>query len=474
MFCTAPLGRPIVLRASTALAVLTLAAAAARAQNAPPLPDVALHTFPAAARESIARVEREATARSTDAQAVGAFARMLHAWEQWDAAHQAYTRAQALAPQTFEWHYLDAVVLQRLARAADAVVQLRAALTLDDRYLPARVKLAEALLDAGDLASSRERFGAITDDASRPAVELGLGRIAAAEGQHAAAIDHFKRAIALYPEFGAAYYALAQSSRALGRRDEARQALEEHARYGARWPAIEDPALAAVTTSRDDAAALLQRGIKLAESGDVEGAIAAHEAALARDPSLAQAHANLISLYGRTRQWARAEQHYRAAAASGVDAAGAHYDYGVLLALQEKWDEAADAYRKALAANPLHPGAHNNLGQILERRGDLEGAAAEYRRALENEPTLRIARFNLGRMLIALGKPDEAIEELQKLTEPRDADAPRYLFALSAAYVRAGRREDGIKWATDAKALALQFGQTELAAAIERNLASIR
>ena len=41
--------------------------------------------------------------------------------------------------------------------------------------------------------------------------------------------------------------------------------------------------------------------------GDLAGAIDAHEAALARNPSLAQAHANLISLYGRTGQWAKAE-----------------------------------------------------------------------------------------------------------------------------------------------------------------------
>ena len=81
---------------------------------------------------------------------------------------------------------------------------------------------------------------------------------------------------------------------------------------------------------------------------------------------------------------------------------------------------------------------------------------------------------NLGRMLIALGRTDEAITELEKLTEPRDAEAPRYLFALATAHVRAGHREEGIKWATDAKQLATAQGQAELAAAIERELARLR
>src|SRR5438874_3347654 len=37
-----------------------------------------------------------------------------------------------------------------------------------------------------------------------------------------------------------------------------------------------------------------------------------HEAALAQSPSLAEAHANLISLYGRAHNWTKAEEHYRA------------------------------------------------------------------------------------------------------------------------------------------------------------------
>ena len=77
-------------------------------------------------------------------------------------------------------------------------------------------------------------------------------------------------------------------------------------------------------------------------------------------------------------------------------------------------------------------------------------------------------------MLIALGKTDEAISVLETLKEPRDAEAPRYLFALATAYVRAGRKDEGIKWAIDAKTLASEYGQHDLAAAIEGELARLR
>lgn len=455
-------------------ALFSFALAAAQAAL-PPLPQLALDTYPAAARDAVARAHRDAVARPADPSAMGTLARTLHAWEQWGAAHEAYVRAQALAPNAFEWHYLDAVVLQRLARHADAAARLEQALQRSPGYLPARVKLAEALLDAGDLERARRAFDALrSEPAADPAAALGLGRIAAAEGRHDDAVAHLERAVTLFREWGAAYYALALSYRALGRREDAQRALERHAQYGARWPAVDDPVLATVTALRDDAETNLQKGLKLADAGDLAGAIAAHEAALVRDPTIAQAHVNLISLYGRTEQWAKAEEHYRSAVALGFNLDEAHYDYGVLLGLQKKWALAEAAYRQALAVNPHHAQASNNLGQVLEGARRVEEAAAAYRQAVQSRPTFRLAGFNLGRMLLALGRPDAAIAELEKLVEPRDGEAPRYLFALATAHVRAGHRDEAIKWATDARQLALEHGQNELAAAIERDLARLK
>ena len=454
-------------------AVLT-AVCLATGQPLPPVPELALASFPSSARDALARVHLEASKRPSDSNAVGTLGRWLQAWEQWQSAHQSYARAQALAPDTFDWQYLDAIVLQRLAQHAEAAARLRRALAIRPAYLPARVKLAEALLDDGDLKGSKVLFEKITSEpAAEPAAQLGLGRIAALEGRHDVAITHFERAIALFPEFGAAHYALARSYRAAGRQDDARRALGAHARHGARWPAIDDPVLAAVTGLRDDARAILRKGIASADAGDVESAIAEHEAALVRDPSLVQAHANLLSLYGRTKNWPKAHEHYRAAMAAGFTTADLHYDYGVVLGLEQKWEAAEEAYRRAIAANPLHAQARNNLGQLLERR-DVAAATSEYQRALEAQPSFRLARFNLGRMFLAIGKAPEALAEFDKLQQPVDAETPRYLFALSAAYVRTGRKDQGIEMASRAQRLALEYGQSDLASAIARELAKLK
>jgi tetratricopeptide (TPR) repeat protein len=476
--------------------LLTFALLQGERTSSPPLPDLALDRFPPASRDALGPELDRARRTPDDATAVGRLAMALQAWEQWEAAHTAFQRARHLAtsrepshanphspsagspgsPDAFPWAYLDGIVLLRMGRTEDAVAALTAALAIRPDDLPARVKLAEALFDSGQIEASARLNRELVKEpsAAAPIAELGLGRAAAAAGRHEEAIAHLTRAIALYPEFGAAHYALARSLRAVGRTEDAQRALAQHQRFGARWPAMADPLLAEVAAFRTDARALLQRGRKLAEAGDVEGAIAAHEEALSRDRSSGQAHAELIVLYGRAKNWEKAEAHYRAAVAGGTDLEEAHYNYGVLLTLQERWDEADAAYRRSLDINPLNPQARNNLGQMLERRGRIDEAAAEYRRTVEAAPGFRLARFNLGRMLIALGRPQDAIVELARLTEPRDAEAPRYLFALAVAHIRAGDRSEGVKWAAEARRLAQEHQQQDLAAAIDRELASLK
>jgi tetratricopeptide (TPR) repeat protein len=459
----------------TITVALVLTAGTSAAQSPARGLKLPLESYPPEIRKDVTGPYEEARARPADASAAGSLGRILHAWEQWESANEAYRKAISLAPNSLEWRYLDACVLDRLARPHDAAIELRQALKLRPDYLPARVRLADALLSAGELSESRTIFSALArEPQSEPLGWFGLGRILAAEGKHEEAVQAIQRALTLFPEWGAAQYSLALSLRALGRRAEAEQALQRHIQYGTRWPGVDDPLLAAVSKLRNDPAARFRRARTMADDGNVSGAIAEFEAALGEDSSLALAHASLVKLYGQQGNWTKAEEHYRAAVALGSGLAELHYDYGVLLGMQQKWSEAADAYGRAIAVNPNYPEAHNNLGQTLERSRQFDAALDEYRSAVQSRPTFRLARFNAGRMLIALGRLDEAITELQKITEPRDAEAPRYLFALSTAYMRSGRKDEGVRWATDARQLALQYGDTALAAAIDRDLAGIR
>jgi len=284
------------------------------------------------------------------------------------------------------------------------------------------------------------------------------------------AIEHFQEATRLFEAFGAAEYALALAYRDLRREEDARQHLALYQRYWFDAPPLDDPVLDHVRQLKGGALEHLAEGIRLGKAGDIQGSIKEHEAALKDDPEMVQAHANLISLYGRLQQWDQAEQHYQAAIALRPGLADVYYDYGVALSQQDRRPEATAAFKKALEINPYHSRAHGNLGALLLADGARDEAVGELKAALDNDPGNRLARFNLARVLVAQGRLGDAILELQKILTPEDEETPRYLFALSAAYVRSGNREKGIFYGEQAKQKAEAFGQSALAATIERDL----
>jgi tetratricopeptide (TPR) repeat protein len=455
---------------SLALALLVARPAA----QTPALPRLPLSAYATETRDAVEPMLRAAAARPTDASAAGALGRTLQAWQQWHAAHEAFRRAQTLEPGAFDWFYLDGLVLQRLARHAEAAEDFRRALAVTPDYLPAQVKYAESLLKSGDLTESERVFDALLEDPlAETFARFGLGRIAATQGSHDAAVTHLQRAVALFPEWGEAHYALAMSYQALRRREEATTALALHGRFGNTVPVLDDPVLAGTAAVRDDAAASLERGIRLKQTGDLEGAIAAHEAAVVRNPGYAQAHANLISLYTEVRNWAQVEEHYQAVVSLGFGLAGANLDYGHAQELQGRWPQAEAAYRRAIAINPEHTGAHIRLGRALERQKNLEAAAAEFRLAVASRPTDRVARYDLGRMLMALGRPREAISEFERTLEPRDEMTPQCLLGLAVALALAGQPQEAARRFDDAKGLAIKYEQTDVVRTIDEVRVSV-
>ena len=205
-------------------------------------------------------------------------------------------------------------------------------------YLPARLKLAESLLDAGNLEDSRRLFSRVDRTRTRrPRRSFGLGRIAALEGrQHEPSNISSGRSRSFPSSAPRTTPSRSRTARSAGGRGAGR----------ARAACAVRRALAGDRRSgsggRDHAARRRRRAPaarrNAAEAGDVDGAIAAHEAALALDPSLAQAHANLISLYGRARNFAKAEEHYRAVVTPRRQRRRCPLRLRRAAGLQEQWD----------------------------------------------------------------------------------------------------------------------------------------
>ena len=447
------------------------------AQTSQNLPPLAVDTFSPEIRASIQQAHEAAKAKPNDAEAVGRLAMTLHTYEQHEAALAWYERARQLAPQEFRWRYYHGIVQALLGQHAEAVATFKAVLELQSNHALTQLRLADSLLALGQIAESQPLYEALRKrDAKVAQVHYGLGRIAFVQKNTPAAIASFQQALLLFPHYGAAHYALGMALRDAGQMSEAQVHLALSQKFKYVRPALDDPLLAALGELNASASVHLKRGVALGEDGKLAEAIAEHEHALAVNPKLTQAQINLIQLYGRVGQSDKAEQQYRALIAVNPNLAESHYNYGVLLTGMGRIAEATQAFQRSLTLNPHHAESHYNYGVLIEREGKLNEAATHYRQAIANKPHYRPAHFHLGRILVNQSKFAEAIEQFQlTLTpeDPKDEDAPRYLYALGATYARMGEKTKALEHLRAALERARNLGQTQLAASLERDLRSL-
>jgi len=285
-------------------------------------------------------------------------------------------------------------------------------------------------------------------------------------------VIHLSRACELAPTFGGAHFALARIYRGIGKKEKAQQHLALYQKDKLGWPTLPDPLLADILALRNSSTDYLRRGIELAEQGQLKEAAEEHEAAVEIDPTLVQAHVNLIRLYGQLGEPSRAEEHYRAALEMAPHLAELHYNYGVLLNDRDPAG-GAEAFRRALELKPNYAEAHNNYALFLMLSGKLDDAVRHYRMALEERPDYRAARFNLGRILVLQGQFDEAISHLRQTLLPKDDETPQFAYALGAAYARSGNRAEALRYMREARKKATALGQSALLASIERDLQNL-
>ena len=361
-------------------AIILLFTGCRSVESPPPLPDVSTTSFLPAIRQTVETAVADAKAHPDNAAAVGRLGMVLHAHQQLGSARLCYRRASLLDPANADWKYYLGVVSDGPA----AVEPLRAALRLRD-YLPAKLQLGEALLSLGDSAAARDVFRGL----DHPAALFGYGRATSDAA-------YYEKALAAFPQYGAAMFALAQHYQRTGRSADAARLMADYPRFKTAAPPVDDPLLDAVRALNKGPDNLLSEAVALEARGQLAAAADLQLKALELDPKLTQAHVNLIALYGRLGDPAKAEQHYREATAVNPNAHEAYYNFGVLCYQAKRRDEARAAFEKALAINPGYAEAHNNLGTLLEEEGKLAGAAEHFRKAIEVQPSFRARPLSPG------------------------------------------------------------------------------
>ena len=186
----------------------------------------------------------------------------------------------------------------------------------------------------------------------------------------------------------------------------------------------------------------------------VQTALRCFADAIAKDPTLARAHAGIAGVWGdiaafglapAAEAWPKARDAAERALALDRDVSDAHV-VAASMALWYDWDwTAAEAgYKRALALNPGDAWARGCYGWFLLNRRRFDECGAAIRQALSYDPLSPLLYgFAVG-LHAACGRSDEAIANFQKAVELAPTFGLPY-FHAGVAYVAQGRLDEAVE-----------------------------
>ena len=182
-----------------------------------------------------------------------------------------------------------------------------------------------------------------------------------------------------------------------------------------------------------------------------EKALLAAQQAERLNPSLAEVHLSLGSVYSVTGKSAQAIEELKRALVLAPNSDEAYRRLGDAYKASGRKPEALAAYQSAVSANPYYWYNHNNLGSAYLHFGDADRALAEYRRVTEMSPENATGYANIGATYFREGKWAQAIPFFEKaLAIQPDADI---YSNLGTAYFFLGRNDQAVKMFERAVAL---------------------
>ena len=235
------------------------------------------------------------------------------------------------------------------------------------------------------------------------------------------AIEKFREATTLDPEFALAYARLAEALRiqyALTRDD----AWLDEAEAKANMAASLNPDMAPVQVAL---------GRVQAARGNNDLALAALEKAVSIDAFDALANHAIASQYARVGRPEDAEAYFKKAISLDPENIASLDSYGSFLDDQSRYEEAADMWQAVIRIAPDHYAALINLGSVLNDAGKTAEAITMYERAIEIRPSY-MAYSNLGTAYLGAERFSNAVEAYRKALE---IDGSDWLVWGNLAYV---------------------------------------
>jgi tetratricopeptide (TPR) repeat protein len=288
-----------------------------------------------------------------------------------------------------------------------------------------------------------------------------LGIVLSGQGEADQAIDHYKQAVALRPDYAEAHYNLGRLLVEQGQFDDA---IAHYERAAAINPA--------------DAEAQNNLGVTLFGMGRADDAIAHYQKALEIRPDYAEASCNLASALIAKGDFDGAIARYTACLTAMPDQEEARYNLASALLRKGRTGEAIIQFQKVLQVHPESADAHANLGSAWLAKGRVRDAMAEYTKALQISPENLAALSNLAWLLatsadssVRNGSEAVRLAERADSASSRSETHPTVLRILAAAYAEAGQFAEAKETAQHALEAANIQGNTTLADELQGELA---
>jgi Flp pilus assembly protein TadD/4-amino-4-deoxy-L-arabinose transferase-like glycosyltransferase len=219
-------------------------------------------------------------------------------------------------------------------------------------------------------------YGTHVGERSQTHYTIGLAR--ASQGRLEEAVESYRRAIEISPNYARAHNNMGLALEQLGRDDEALEAYMSAVEH--------DPGLASPHNNL---------GLFYWHRGNTDEAARWFVQALQIDPYLENAHFNLGMVLFETEDLAGAEAHFKSAIVADREFAEAWNALGRVYEVTDRPPQAIAAYTNAVMLAPGFTDARNNLGIVLARTGQYREALQELETALAYDPNAENVRANL-------------------------------------------------------------------------------
>jgi len=212
-------------------------------------------------------------------------------------------------------------------------------------------------------------------------VQYYLGRVALAQGDVPAAIDHLETALRVNPSYTLTYVELAKAYRRAGQVERGIDLLQE-----------------GIRAHPDSFLFPFNLGYLYHVEQRLDAALEAYREAREMLPRHGQLLSNMANVYLMRRQPQQALETLETVVEVEPDDAAAWGNLGTVHGALGQMDRAELAFRRALELEPGQARLHYNLGLVLLRQGRPDAAKGAFEQALEIDPTLEAARAQLRRL----------------------------------------------------------------------------